>query len=176
MPTATTMPAATALPVAAVTPVPTVASAVLSVPAAANADAIAHFTGRLAYEADVSDVRADLVSGVPGVVVVDSRAQAGWDQGHLPGAIHLPTAQIAERARDLIDPDATVVTYCWGPGCNGATRAALEFARLGYRVKEMIGGYEYWVREGFPTETSSGLRTNPVDPLTAPADGISCAC
>jgi rhodanese-related sulfurtransferase len=42
----------------------------------------------------------------------------------------------------------TVVTYCWGPGCNGATRAALAFARLGYPVKEMIGGYEYWVREG----------------------------
>ena len=52
--------------------------------------------------------------------------------------------------------EVLVVTYCWGPGCNGATRAALEFAKLGYQVKEMLGGYEYWVREGFTFETSAG--------------------
>ncbi|MFD6734648.1 rhodanese-like domain-containing protein, partial [Micromonospora aurantiaca] len=57
--------------------------------------------------------------------------------GHLPGAVHLPTAEIAARAGELVPPDATVVTYCWGPGCDGATRAALEFARLGRPVKEM---------------------------------------
>ena len=68
------------------------------------------------------------------------------------------------------------MTYCWGPGCNGATRAALAFARLGYRVKEMLGGYEYWVREGFDTQTASGVRGNAVDPLTAPASGLACAC
>jgi hypothetical protein len=70
-----------------------------------------------------------------------------------------------------------VVTYCWGPGCNGATRAALAFARLGYSVKEMLGGYEYWVREGFDTVSGAdSVVRNAVDPLTAPASGISCAC
>ena len=70
----------------------------------------------------------------------------------------------------------TVVTYCWGPGCNGATRAALEFARLGYRVKEMIGGYEYWVREGLPCTNRDGPVRRPPTPLTAPGPGISCDC
>jgi len=69
-----------------------------------------------------------------------------------------------------------VVTYCWGPACNGATRAALEFARLDYRVKEMIGGYEYWVREGLPVTTATGLTTRAADPLVAPPSGVSCAC
>jgi hypothetical protein len=70
-----------------------------------------------------------------------------------------------------------VVTYCWGPGCNGATRAALEFARLGFRVKEMIGGYEYWVREGFPVQVVDGLRVRPVDDLTAlERAGAACGC
>ena len=32
----------------------------------------------------------------------------------------------------------------------------IEFARLGYAVKEMIGGYEYWGREGLPTENTTG--------------------
>jgi rhodanese-related sulfurtransferase len=141
-----------------------------------NAAALAHFAARLAFETDVSDVAADLAAGVPGVVVVDSRSQESWDQGHIEGAMHLPTAEIATRAAGLVPREAAVVTYCWGPGCNGATRAALEFAKLGYRVKEMIGGFEYWAREGFPVETASGVTRRPVDALTAPVSGIACAC
>ncbi|KAA2261278.1 rhodanese-like domain-containing protein [Solihabitans fulvus] len=153
------------------------ASAVLSVAPAAQPQAIAHFAARLSFEADVSDVHADLDAGAPGVVMVDSRSVESWAQGHIPGAVHLPTGEIAARAGAEISRDAVVVTYCWGPGCNGATRAALEFAKLGYRVKEMIGGYEYWVREGFATETGAGLvASRPIDDLTAPASGISCAC
>jgi rhodanese-related sulfurtransferase len=136
--------------------------------------AVAHFSGRLAYETDVSDVHSEL--GEPGWVLIDSRSAEAWEQGHLPGALHLPTNEIAARAPELIEHDTAVVTYCWGPACNGATRAALAFARLGYQVKEMIGGYEYWVREGFDTETALGTRHNTVDPLVAPATGIACAC
>jgi rhodanese-related sulfurtransferase len=153
------------------------ASAVTNIPVAPNAEALRHFAARLAFETDVSDVAADLKAGVPGIVVVDSRSAGSWIQGHVAGAVHLPTAEIAERARDLIPQDVTVVTYCWGPGCNGATRAALEFAKLGYRVKEMIGGFEYWAREGFPVETRSGqIESGEIDPLTAPVSSLTCGC
>jgi rhodanese-related sulfurtransferase len=141
-----------------------------------NTAAIAHFTARLSFETDVSDVAADLAASTPGLVVVDSRNRESWDQGHIEGAVHLPHREIATRAEAMIPKDATVVTYCWGPGCNGATRAALEFAKLGYRVKEMIGGFEYWAREGFAVETASGLARRPVDALTAPISGAACAC
>ncbi|MFD6028608.1 rhodanese-like domain-containing protein [Streptomyces griseoluteus] len=153
-----------------------IASTVLSVPAAAPAEAVAHYATRLAFEADVSDVHADLESGAPGVVVVDTRGDTAWEQGHIPGALHIPTARIADLAPQLIDPALTVVTYCWGPGCNGATRAALAFARLGYQVKEMLGGFEYWAREGFAYDSATGAEQRPVDDLTAPRSGISCAC
>ena len=158
------------------TPTVPAASAVLGVPPAVPAEAAVHFAARLAFEADVSDVHADLAAGIPGIVVVDSRSDAAWAQGHIPGALHLPTARVAELAPGLIDPALTVVTYCWGPGCNGATRAALAFARLDYRVKEMLGGFEYWVREGFGYETAAGAGQRPVDDLTAPRSGASCAC
>jgi len=151
-------------------------SAVLSTAPAASTAAVAHFTDRLSFQTDVSDVHADLHAAVEGLVVVDSRSEESWNQGHIPGAVHLPTGQIAERAPGLIGTDAMVVTYCWGPGCNGATRAALAFARLGYRVKEMIGGYEYWVREGFTVRTATGLLVQPADPLTTPVSAISCGC
>ena len=144
--------------------------------AAAGAEALQYFSARLAFETDVSDVAADLAAGAPGMVV-DTRSLESWNQGHVPGAVHLPTAQIAKQAAELIDRDKTVVVYCWGPGCNGAQKAAVEFARAGYTVKEMLGGFEYWAREGWTVETGTGAITSrSVDPLTAPVSGISCAC
>jgi rhodanese-related sulfurtransferase len=143
---------------------------------ATPAQAVAHFAAKLSFETDVSDVHADLAAGTPGLVVVDSRGDDAWRQGHLPGAVHLPTGRIAARAAEVIPAGAAVVTYCWGPGCNGATRAALELAKLGYPVKEMIGGYEYWVREGFPVRDADGLRQRPVDELTAPRTSVRCDC
>ncbi|MEV5144803.1 rhodanese-like domain-containing protein [Streptomyces sp. NPDC052727] len=149
---------------------------VLRVAPAAPAEAAAYFRASLAFHADVSDVAAALAAGGdPGFVVVDSRSTESWDQGHIPGAVHLPTALIPEQAAQLLDPDVPVVTYCWGPGCNGATRAALALAELGHQVKELLGGFEYWAREGFPYETWQGPARRDADPLTAPVAG-ACGC
>jgi rhodanese-related sulfurtransferase len=149
---------------------------VLRVPPAAPAEAAAHFRASLRFHADASDVAAALAGGDPGFVVLDSRSTEAWDQGHVPGAVHLPTALIPERAGQLLDRNVPVVTYCWGPGCNGATRAALALAELGYRVKEMLGGFEYWVREGFAFETWRGRERRTADPLTAPVGADHCGC
>lgn len=144
--------------------------------AAPSEQAVAHFRARLSFETDVSDVHADVEAGAPGLVVLDTRSRVAWDAGRVPGAVHLPTAEIAVRAGDAVPAGATAVVYCWGPGCNGSTRAALELALLGIPVKEMLGGFEYWVREGLPVETAEGTTRRAADPLTAPAAGIGCAC
>lgn len=136
---------------------------------------VSHFAGKLAFETDASDVKVDQENCVR-FVLIDSRGQAAWAQGRIVGATHLPTAEIAARALGEIPLDMRVVTYCWGPGCNGSTRAALEFAKLGYQVKEMIGGFEYWAREGFPVENDHGPIVRAKDPLTAPLDSITCDC
>ncbi|MEU3610662.1 rhodanese-like domain-containing protein [Streptomyces sp. NPDC035033] len=154
---------------------------VLRTPPASPAAAAAYFSASLAFHADVSDVAAALADARaegtdPGFVVIDSRSTASWDQGHVPGAVHLPTALIPEQAEQLLDKAVPVVTYCWGPGCNGATRAALALAELGFQVKEMLGGFEYWAREGFPYETWEGPAERAADPLTAPVDAEDCGC
>ncbi|GAA2167297.1 MULTISPECIES: rhodanese-like domain-containing protein [Glycomyces] len=149
---------------------------VLRVPPAAPADALAYFTGLMAYSTDVSDVYAAGQNDDLGFTLVDTRGDAAWFQGRVPGALHLPTDEIAARAAALVDPARPVVVYCWGPGCNGAYRAAVEFAKLGYQVKYMMGGYEYWVREGLPVATDAGVERGKPDPLTAPSSGVSCAC
>lgn len=132
-------------------------------------DAIAHFEAKLRYETDPADLAAARAGKTP-PTVVDTRSLAAWDQGHLPGALHIPGGELAARAaEELPDRDAEIVVYCWGPGCNGSTRAALTLARLGYsRVKELIGGFEYWAREGLAVVTAEGRRRLPVDELTAP--------
>ena len=69
----------------------------------------------------------------------------------------------------LPDRDADIVVYCWGPGCNGSTKAAFTLASLGYHhVRELIGGFEYWAREGLAIETDAGRTRRPIDELVAP--------
>jgi len=126
------------------------------------------FEIRLAFQTDVSDVRQALISGNPGFVLVDTRSDEAWAQGRIPGAVRLKHADL--------DPKVPVVTYCWGPGCNGATKAAAELTSRGYQVREMIGGIEYWIREGFPVRTDAGDELGEPDPLTAPVAAVDCGC
>ena len=52
--------------------------------------------------------------------------------------------------------------YCWGPGCNGAVKACARLYEHGRTdVKEMLGGFEYWVREGFAVEGEHAARHQP---------------
>ncbi len=118
----------------------------------------------LEFQTDVSDVATALSSGDPGFVVVDTRSDQAWGQGRIPGAVRLADADL--------DPAVPVVTYCWGPGCNGATKAAAELTRRGFRVREMIGGLEYWIREGFPVRTDAGDELGKPDRLTT----VDCGC
>lgn len=123
------------------------------------------YAAKLTYETDASDVHAALKAGEE-LFVIDVRSDEAWAQGRVSGAVHMHYSEIAVRAPAEIPADADVVVYCWSPGCNADAKGALEFAKLGYRVREMIGGFEYWVREGYPVEDADGVHRRPVDPLT----------
>lgn len=121
-------------------------------PVATPAEAAAHYTRKLSYETDCSDV-ADAI-GAAGIVVVDSRSAEAYAQGHVPGAICLPYALTSTETTAGFDRDALYVTYCWGPGCNAGDQGALRLAELGFRVKLMIGGWQTWTADGHPVQTS----------------------
>lgn len=127
------------------------------------------FRASLAFTTDPSDLSEARIRG-ESPVVVDVRNHTAWDQGHIPGALHSPRTELPHRiAGDVSDKSAEIVVYCWGPGCNGSTKAALDLTRLGYtNVKELLGGYEYWAREGLAIETATGRTRRPIDELTAP--------
>ena len=130
--------------------------------------AMDHFAAKLAHETDASDVHAARKAGER-IAVVDVRSDEAWAQGRVVDAIHMHYSEIAARAPQEIPAGTRVVVYCWSPGCNAGDKGALEFAKLDYDVRLMIGGFEYWVREGYPIEDADGVHRRPVDPLTGVA-------
>lgn len=122
----------------------TQASNVSTHEAAAPAIASSHFATKLGCETDCSDVYADIKAGNNDFVLLDVRSEEAYDKSHAVSAINLPHSQITAQSMSIYEKDTVFVVYCWGPGCNGATKAGLKLANLGYKVKEMIGGIHYW--------------------------------
>lgn len=128
---------------------PSEVSEVTAIPAAAPRDALAHFERLFAFETDCWDVHAALARREPGFVLLDVRSPQHFAAGHIAGAVNLQHARINERNLAQYDADTLFVVYCSGPHCNGADRAAVNLAKLGRKVKKMIGGTEGWKDEGF---------------------------
>lgn len=128
-------------------------SLVQSTPPAPSAEANRFFRAKLGYETDCADVYNDLTNEVGEFVVIDVRSPEDYAKSHVPNAINIPTGRITANRMAEYPQDTLFITYCWGPGCNGATKGAIALSELGYPVKEMIGGIEYWEhREGYPVE------------------------
>ena len=126
-------------------------SSVTTVPAAPAAEAARHFNARLALETDAADVGGAVAAGDMDFTLLDVRSRAAYAAGHVPGAVSLPYAAINAATLDALG-DGLLVVYCWGPGCNAAQHAGARVAALGRPVKEMLGGWEYYVREGWAVE------------------------
>lgn len=128
-------------------------SYVLDPPAAPPDEARRHFIAKLSVECDAWDVYEDRQRGATDVdvIVIDARTAAAYADMHLPGALSLPSRAIDEASVAPLRGKVAVV-YCWGTGCNAATKAAARLAALGIPVKEMIGGLESWLRNGYPVE------------------------
>ena len=126
-------------------------SLVLATSPASSADANAWFMRKLSCETDPSDVYADMQRGVEGFILADVRSAEDYARSHAQGAINLPQSTINAETTAHLSKDTLLVVYCWGPGCNGATKAGAKLSALGFAVKEMIGGIEYWEdKERYP--------------------------
>lgn len=122
--------------------------------AAASASAVEHFQALLQFETDCWDVQHAISNQRQDFVLLDVRAQATYQQGHLPAAVSLPHSRISAEKLAQFPFDTLFVVYCAGPHCNGADKAALKLAQLQRPVKKMLGGVTGWLDEGFELLTS----------------------
>ncbi|MCC5581263.1 rhodanese-like domain-containing protein [Microtetraspora sp. AC03309] len=89
------------------------------------------------------------------VIVVDALGGDYYAQQHLPGAIALVEAEVAERAATLLpDKDAAIVTYCSNVACPNSQAVANRLSALGYtNVRKYREGIQDWVEAGLPVES-----------------------
>ncbi|SHH43732.1 rhodanese-like domain-containing protein [Massilia sp. CF038] len=124
-------------------------SRVTDVAPAASAAALAHFESQFSFETDCWDVHDSLSGGAADFVLLDVRGTEKYAAGHVPGAVDLAQRKIIGSRMAQFPQGTVFVTYCAGPHCNGAARAAIRLARLGLPVKIMSGGITGWLDEGF---------------------------
>lgn len=132
-------------------------SFVLETSAVSPEEAQKHFAAKLTVETDAWDVKTDLERGRSDFVVIDVRSREQYDERHIAGAISLPYRSMNAETTAHLPKDKMMVTYCWHLGCNASTKGALKLAALGFRVKELIGGLEYFIKEGGRVEGTRAL-------------------
>jgi molybdopterin/thiamine biosynthesis adenylyltransferase/rhodanese-related sulfurtransferase len=104
-------------------------------------------------EIDASQARERLEDAL----FVDIREQDEWDEGRIPGALHIPRGNLESRIEGLVpDHDRELVVYCAG-GSRSAF-GAKSLGELGYtNVVSLAGGYTDWKRNGFELDLTQGL-------------------
>jgi len=115
---------------------------------------IKHYSDKLEFETDSWDLHTALTKGEK-IVVVDARSPQSYQEEHIPGAVNIPHRTMTKESTAHLDRSTLYVSYCDGIGCNASTKGALALARLGFRVKELIGGLDWWKRDGYKTEGSA---------------------
>ncbi len=128
--------------------------AVAQVTTPAEPTARIHWIGPFVDCRHPEDLFADMVAGVPNLVIVDARYRETFGLEHLPGAMNLPWREVDERTTAHLSRDAEYVVYCWNASCRASTKAAKRLESLGFKVKELHGGLQVWKSQGYPTERS----------------------
>ncbi len=103
-------------------------------------------------ELDVKNVKNKLDSSSTQLVLIDVRETEEWDEGFIPGAIHLSKG-IIERDIEKIIPNknSEIILYCGGG--YRSMLAADNIQKMGYNnVISMSGGIKAWVNANYPID------------------------
>jgi len=107
--------------------------------------------------AEVDAVRARELIDAADPLIVDVREQDEWDEGHIPGAVHVPRGHLESRIEGVApERDRPLLVYC--AGGNRSAFAAKTLGELGYSdVLSLAGGFTDWKRNGFDVDLTKGL-------------------
>ena len=81
--------------------------------------------------------------------VVDVRSPEEWEEGHIPGAVHIFLPELEKRAKEL-DKKKPIAVYC-----DSGYRASLGTSILqqqGFQVHNVPGSWQAWQNAKYPVE------------------------
>jgi len=81
--------------------------------------------------------------------MLDVRPEDEFRQGHLPGALNIPLAQLERRLAEL-SADREIIAYCRGPWCVLSFEAVAALRQHGYRARRLEDGFPEWKVAGLP--------------------------
>src|SRR5438552_1681519 len=84
------------------------------------------------------------------IVLVDVREKLEWNEGHIPGAMHVPRGYLELQIEEAVpDKSKTIVLYCAG-GVRSLI-AGVTLQQMGYQSPiSMSGGFGQWKANGYP--------------------------
>ena len=113
-------------------------------------DQLSFYKAKLEFEIDSWDLFDSINQGLD-IKVIDARSGEAYQLEHIPGSINLPYRTMSVETTQILEKETLYVTYCDGIGCNASTKGAYNMAKLGFKVKELIGGLDWWKRDGYQT-------------------------
>jgi rhodanese-related sulfurtransferase len=101
-------------------------------------------------ETNVADVKRRLDAGEK-FLLVDTREDSEWANGHLPGAVHMGRGIIERDVETKVPDNGTkMILYCGGGFRSALVAESLQ--KMGYsNVESMDGGWRGWLEAGLPT-------------------------
>jgi rhodanese-related sulfurtransferase len=119
----------------------------------ADKAAVDYFRNMLEYDIGPYTLKDTLEQSPDTVCVVDVRSAESYAQGHIPGAISVPFADLPGKFASL-PKDKTIVTSCGDITCLASAKAALELAQKGFKVQHLLGGFDEWKKKGYPVDSA----------------------
>jgi hydroxyacylglutathione hydrolase len=81
-------------------------------------------------------------------VVLDVRNRSEWNEGHIPGAVHIPLAELVARVHELRSHvGRPIAVHCQGGSRSAVAASVLQAEGFG-DVSNVEGGYSAWARLG----------------------------
>ena len=115
-----------------------------------------YFRRKVTYSTGPVELHRALDAGED-LVVIDVREAEDYEKGHVPGSINLPHSRWS--THEGLREGVPNVLLCYSHVCHLAAKAGLEFAKAGYPVLEMDGGWEAWKENDLPIEKGQAHRT-----------------
>ncbi|HEY9711988.1 MAG TPA: rhodanese-like domain-containing protein [Chroococcales cyanobacterium] len=112
--------------------------------------AVKFFQAKLSFEVGPIGLQQHIQNKVP-IQIIDLRTPELYAKGHIPGALNIAYDELESKLPQL-NKDVTTVVYCYDIVCHLSTKAALLLAEKGYRVQELVGGFNEWVNRKLDTE------------------------